>query len=912
MLLPTLVITAFLIWFFAARPIQDLRKRLAKAETAIRDLEAELLETDGGSPSAAPGVEEPQPIEPVVLELPPPLETTPPPTSVPITPMLPEPASRGPASRRPATPASSAPSFEERVGTRWAVWVGGAALAVGGIFLVNYSIEAGLVGPTTRVVLGALLALALIGAGEWMRRGERALPIDVVPSAHIPGILTAAGTVVLFGTIYAAFALYGLIGAGAAFTLLGAAGLAAMLASALHGPALAGLGLAGAMVTPLLISSSEPSPWPLVVFLTVVSASAFALARLRHWLWLALASVAGMVLWGLAIAQPVGGVWASAAFVHASIQLGLAAVFVAIEPHLPTPDRMSKPDIIAAAALGALTLLVVWVLAVTADLAGIDAAWLLFAAVAIAMLAGTAWLSAPSAAAAVLAGVVAIAVAFLWHGVDAPAPASNLWPAVGAVLRLPEELHVYFPYVAFASLAVALIAALRLWVGRDLPASTAGLFALAATVTPLTTLTVAYLRITQFDSSIPFALFALVLALVFAAAANRFQKDEGDPRETARHLGVGAFAAAAIAALSFALVVTLDRGYLTVALALAALGTSYVAALERIPLLRYAVAALGLVVLGRIVWDPAIMGADVGRWPIVNWLLIGYGVPALSFALSARLLRGEGEDIAVRLADSLAVIFSGLLCFFEIRHLTHGGNPLASSSSFLEQGLMTFVSFGFAAATLDLGRANPVFRVASYAFGLLAGLFAVLGLGVFENPYFGVGRISGGWLINDLIPGYLLPSLMALYLARLSRGVRPWWYTIYVAGLGYLLTLFYVTLNVRHLFHGPHIGFYLGVSEAEQWSYSVAWLALGLLFLAYGIWRKSAEARLASGLLVLLATLKVFLVDLSGITGLWRALSFICLGLVLIGIGRAYQLLLFARPRPDEPNLVPEPDTTSR
>jgi uncharacterized membrane protein len=40
----------------------------------------------------------------------------------------------------------------------------------------------------------------------------------------------------------------------------------------------------------------------------------------------------------------------------------------------------------------------------------------------------------------------------------------------------------------------------------------------------------------------------------------------------------------------------------------------------------------------------------------------------------------------------------------------------------------------------------------------------------------------------------------------------------------------------------------------------------------------------------------VFLFDLSGLEGLWRALSFISLGLVLIGIGLVYQRLLFARP----------------
>jgi uncharacterized membrane protein len=44
---------------------------------------------------------------------------------------------------------------------------------------------------------------------------------------------------------------------------------------------------------------------------------------------------------------------------------------------------------------------------------------------------------------------------------------------------------------------------------------------------------------------------------------------------------------------------------------------------------------------------------------------------------------------------------------------------------------------------------------------------------------------------------------------------------------------------------------------------------------------------------VTLAVLKVFLVDMQGLTGLYQALSFIGLGIVLLGIGWLYQRLLF-------------------
>ena len=56
--------------------------------------------------------------------------------------------------------------------------------------------------------------------------------------------------------------------------------------------------------------------------------------------------------------------------------------------------------------------------------------------------------------------------------------------------------------------------------------------------------------------------------------------------------------------------------------------------------------------------------------------------------------------------------------------------------------------------------------------------------------------------------------------------------------------------------------------------------------------------------------MKVFLFDMAGLTGAYRALSFIGLGLVLVGIGLVYQKLVF-RPRrrraaPRTP-LPPEP-----
>ena len=128
-------------------------------------------------------------------------------------------------------------------------------------------------------------------------------------------------------------------------------------------------------------------------------------------------------------------------------------------------------------------------------------------------------------------------------------------------------------FTIVASLAIGLLATLRLERGRALPVPTAGLYALAAIVPSLLALILAYLRVTQFDRSIPFALFAVVLAAVFYLAAYRFGAARG--RQDARHAGCpGAFAAGVAAAVTLAFVMVLERGYLTVAFAVTALTTA--------------------------------------------------------------------------------------------------------------------------------------------------------------------------------------------------------------------------------------------------------------------------------------------------------------------------------------------------
>ena len=183
----------------------------------------------------------------------------------------------------PKAPVRSTESFESKLGARWAVWAGGLALALGGIFLVKVSIESGLLSPAVRLALAAVFGLLLALAGEAIRR--KAVPgvTTAYSNAMIPGVLTAAGALTLFGVIYASYGIYEYFGPTMAFALLALVAFATIGLSLLHGQALAGLGLLGSMITPALISTQTPNIWALFGFLTVSWAATAVAGRRQGW-----------------------------------------------------------------------------------------------------------------------------------------------------------------------------------------------------------------------------------------------------------------------------------------------------------------------------------------------------------------------------------------------------------------------------------------------------------------------------------------------------------------------------------------------------------------------------------------------------------------------------------------------------
>ncbi|HEY7245923.1 MAG TPA: DUF2339 domain-containing protein [Xanthobacteraceae bacterium] len=777
-------------------------------------------------------------------------------------------------------------SLEQRLGTQWAVWVGGFALALGGIFLVRYSIEQGLLGPRVRVTLGALLAIALIAAGEWTRRTQRLARNAGLPNANIPSILIAAGTTVAYADIYAAHALYQFLAPGAAFLLLGIVALATLAAALLHGPALAGLGLLGAYVTPLLVASQRPDYWSLYIYLAVVTAAAFVLARLRLWRWLAIAALACSLVWTLPGVGVVRVEALPAHVFHVLTGFSLAAAFIVAGLMLGPDEEIARVDPVSSAALAAYLLAITClVLASRHDPVALSAL-----AALIATTVAIAWRSEAAAAAVPAAAFLLVLVILSWAvDLDLGHLVASSGPVAGAVPE-PEKTGYGWHLVLGAGFALLFGATGYRAQGRSRQAIVSMLWSASAVFAPIGILSGLYYRIAGLAVSIPFAGLALLLAALFVVATEALSRRAPRPGLAA---SAALFATGAVAALALALTMALERGWLTVGLALTVPGVAWVSQLRPLPALRVLVAVLGVLVVGRIAWEPRIVGDDIGTTPIFNWLFYGYGIPAAAFWLGAWLLRRRGDDVPARMIDAGAILLTVLFGFLEIRHFINNGDLYRKGTGLAELALQ--VSLGLA-MTIGLERlrrrtSSKVHDIGALIIAALTLAAVVLGLGIAENPLV-TGEPVGGRFVNFVLLGYALPAGLAAALALIARRARPQQYSAVAAIAAVALAVGYLSLEVRTLFHGEVLT--RGpMSSAEQYAYSVVWLAFGVVLLLTGVHLRSQALRFASAAVVILSVLKVFLVDMQGLTGIYQALSFIGLGIVLLGIGWLYQRLLF-------------------
>ncbi len=165
--------------------------------------------------------------------------------------------------------------FESKVGLTILNRIGVFTLLIGGALFFKYAVDNDWLGPGARVAIGVIAALASLVSGDLLwKRGHKVFAQG----------LTGLGLSLLYLSFWASFGLYHLLPQAAAFLLMIVTTAAsAVFALRYDSQAIAVLGLLGAYVTPVALSTGEDHPWILFSYVFLVNLGGLAAARLRRW-----------------------------------------------------------------------------------------------------------------------------------------------------------------------------------------------------------------------------------------------------------------------------------------------------------------------------------------------------------------------------------------------------------------------------------------------------------------------------------------------------------------------------------------------------------------------------------------------------------------------------------------------------
>jgi len=900
--------------------VNELRTVLRNASTRLLDLQGRINrldpETPAAEPQAAPAA--PSPVRPNVTVAAPELTAVgapayPAPSAPVVAPVL--------QTAPPAEAGGDAPvdgggwllfdspiDWERLLGRNWFAIIGAIALVVGIGFFLKLAFDNNWIGDTGRVVLGVVLGLALLGVGEY---AQRRVPIWAQP-------VTAAGAVILYLSIYAAFGLYGLIRPDVALLFLAlVVALAALLALRYESIVIALLGIIGAFLAPALLGADLPDVRLALAYILVVDAGILAISTFRNWRWFNLVGWAGT--------YGVFFFWTSrfSDYDPVMAQIGLTGMFLILAAatslfHLLWRRTPGIPDLalmtLNAVAFFALTYHVLW--DDYREWFGLIAVGLALFYSAIAFVA----IRRPSTPAEMALFALPIAIVFLTIAV--PLQLSGVWITVA--------------WVAEGAALVGTAFLLGRWQMRAF-----GLGVLAVGLGHLVVIDLLEQggRI-DLDEFVPFAnerfpiMAATVVALYAAAFLYYYYREQRERWEEFVFWPLlGIANALTVTALSLELVSYFDsRSHADAGadyrsavqatdnvkyLSLTALWAIYAAVLSAVGLWQrwHPVRWAGLVLLGLAVFKliaidtVTVIPVAMGFIPVVNaHFLTGALIVALLSVLAWWFRRETLHSVGYERYAFPALVVSAnfvalwvlnqeIIHYFDSRaaqrqpHLgfTYEGR-IAINAKYLAMTYLWAI-YGTAVIAVGLWRRLPLVR--------WAGL-AVLGLAAFKLMAFDT-------FMTEVVAEQFLPFINVHFLAfvvaiALMLGAA-WWYrrarpepTRYeeyaVPALliaANVVALWGLTLEAVHYFDARADRLDTDTFNAMQLSLTVLWAVYSVGVIGVGIARQSSRIRLAGIALLAVPLVKLFGFDVFLLEREYRVAAFVTLGVLMLGTGLAYQ-----------------------
>ena len=782
----------------------------------------------------------------------------------------------------------------------WVLAVAAASLVFAGVFMVQYGVEHGLLTPFWRVIAALGFGAALIAGGEWIRRhhGDGTEDGDGA-TAFLPSTLSGAGLIVLFAGVLSARVLYDLIEPGTALAGLCTVAVLAIVLGWFYGPVLAAVGIVGATAAPFLVGGDSEAPWIFYYYFLLIALAGLAVDTIRRWAWV---SALTLIITLGAMALLYLGDAGTLHFLMAVLITTAAAIAIPVRALVPGHSGAaisefliekrvvrSLPDFPTRIALGVILVASIAAGVVIADAGTPDQVWLGLGALMVLLAATLIWMARAPALydLALIPGA-----AFLAMLMNEASAYGALYSQFRSPLRhndpelpLPETAWIVYT-LATLGVVVTVLAFWRMRASlRDAEAERAPvIWAMAASVfAPATVLILEFLWLpADVLGDMPWALTVIAVAAVMTLLAER----SAHAPDTARlKLRIGLFAIAALTLISLAIFLLLTKSALTLALGVMVLLTALLDRKFDLPILGWFL-QLGVAVISyRLIVDPGMYWAI--EWASFVQVLLAYiGAMALLIAAWTVLRasasnpgRGNSQVIVESALWTIGAVFVCILLFRLFEN--------ADFESHWGAGLLGTVWLVSAVnQTYRLGipgmRLRGLRGVLAVVFGLVALGFLALQSSVFNPLFSRTEMVLGPPILDSLAVAYLPVALVFAVAAWKLNSLRQTSRNLLTA-LSALFGVAYVGLEIRRLWRGPDLSV-RGVTDAELYSYTVAMLLGAVLLLMLAFSRRSDVLRKLAMAGVALTIAKVFLIDMSGLSGLTRVFSFMGLGLGLVAL----------------------------
>ncbi len=762
----------------------------------------------------------------------------------------------------------------------WVLVIAAVSLALAGVFFVQYGVERGLLPPPLRVLAAIALGIALIAGGEWVRRRQGD---GAGATAYLPSTFSGAGIVSMFAGVLAARQMYGLIGPEMAMVGLVTVALIALVLGWFYGPFLAAVGLIGATFAPFVVGGSAQDVTWLYAYFTLIGVLGLGIDTLRRWAWV---SVLALVL----AVGPSGLLYLDTgqAGVLGVMLTGMVLLSVIIPGRALIPQHRGPTISGAVMARGRSawpafpvrlaggTMLVAAGLMTVLETRSAGEGMVLLICLAGLSAAISLWASkAPALADLAAVSAIAFVVRLVMDVINGD-PLSADFAAAAIAMRAPETggpLTITLILIMVA--AMSLTAALRSLSGRDHRVAWAGLAVLLppAAMGALE----AFWYPTAVIGAYSWAVHAMVLAAGMVALALTFARM--DAKSNRRRVAYAALAALVL--IPFALFALLTKGALTLALAALVAASAVLDRRFRLPELGWFVQA-GTIVLGwRLFLDPGLLWAFDAPLTQVALSFLG-AVGAMAGGLW--LLRGMDRKAPKVFLDSGLVAFAAVFADVLLFRWLDVAFPEGPSGHWAA----TLIALPWlVVALVQLYRAQLGEFMGKIRMGLaaIAGAVAAFGLGTavtIFNPLVSSDPVGGPLILDTLLIAYGLPGLILLGTVRFFGHLPTFLRNAFLwVGAGFVAL--YAGLEIRHFWQGPILSNY-GTTQGELYTYTLALMLTGAALLYQAIAARSVLLRRIGMAVIALTIAKVFLIDISGLSGLTRVVAFLGLGLSLAAL----------------------------